>query len=157
MEELKNELVKIFCDRKVHIAGLVELTESRSGETVLRKVGQTGNYVPVTYQGGVLAFFVINGSVAVSSTRNFPVPLTLVLITDKRDDYKLLIRELDEYDYENINVNLSSIDNYYNYFQRSENKPFTENCFQFDLTIMENYEMCCSEYLSPTHPDRLCK
>jgi hypothetical protein len=157
MEELRDELIKIFCDRKVHVAGLVELTESRNGETVLRKVGQTGNYTPVTYQGGVLAFFVINASIQVSSNRNFPIPLTLVLVTDKREDYKLIITGLDEYEYENMNVNLSSLDNYYNYFQRSENKPFTDNCFQFDLVVMENYKMCCSEYLSPTHPDKLCK
>ena len=146
MEELKDSLVEIFNSGKVHIAGLVELSESRNGQRVLRKVGQVGNYTPITYSGGVLIFFVANDSIEISQSRNIRVPIKVVIVTDCYDDYKKFISEIGDYDYPDLTLNMNSLSNYYQYFEEDENKPFTANCFEFSLTIRDNYELCCNEH-----------
>ena len=145
LQETQDLLKDVFCDRRVHYAGLVELTKSRMDSEiveVLRKVGQTNNFQPLTYEGGVLVFYTVSSFTVEGSTAK--VPLTITVISDNYDDYKLVISAL--YDLEPLEVSLDSQSIYNKYFVEDENRPFQNYASEYRVTIVDNFSLCCEEY-----------
>lgn len=130
-------------------AGLVEETATRDGDKVLRKVNQFGNYEPIWYRNGTLAFVMITGDIEIDSSRDGKTEITITVITDDFYNDEPLISNLDSYLFPNFTVKKNSQDIYYKYFKEDKDKPFTAYAFEITLKIKQNYKTCL-EYLKNT-------
>jgi hypothetical protein len=139
-----------FCDRRIHFAGIVETTKSRLGGIeivdVLRKVDQERNFVPVVYEGGVLAFITIDNEIVFNSNRNGIIDASLIVISDSYGDHKSIIANLDRYDFSEVRLTLDSQNIYNRYFEENDNKPFQGYAFEIKLQFSDNYQFCCESF-----------
>jgi len=145
LQEVQDIFSSLFCDRKVHLAGLVEFTKSRVSQemvNVIRKVGQTNNFTPVTYAGGVLVFYTVDPFIVESSYSK--IPLIITVLSDDYNDYKKIIEALNEC--EPIEVSLDSQGIYNKYFVEDDNKPFQNYASEYKITIIDSFKLCCEEW-----------
>lgn len=145
LQETQDIFQGLFCDRRVHYAGLVEFTKSRIGGEVvdvLRKIGQTNNFQPLTYEGGVLVFFTVDNFIVENSYSK--IPLNITVISDDYNDYKLVIEALSDLD--PIEVSLDSQGIYNKYFVEDDNKPFQNYASEYRVIIQDNFKLCCDAW-----------
>ena len=137
MEDLEQILEEVFCNRAFDYKGQVEFTKSRIDQDitdVLRKVSQEENFEIITYEGGILAFYVLadNFTIVAKTAR---VPITLVFISNRYADHERLIAKLDRYEYDDIEVSLNSQLIYNKYFVEDVNKPFQGFAFELRFNV----------------------
>ena len=142
LQEVQDIMETLFCDRAKY-AGLVELTKSRMDTEmvdVLRKVGQTNNFTPVTYDRGILVFYTVEPFTV--ERRYSKIPLVITVITDDYEDYKEILKALSE-EIDTIEVSLDSQGIYDKYFIEDENKPFQNYASEYKVTIVDTFDLCC--------------
>jgi len=139
LEELKKTLSNKMCNKRHRIIGLVEETRSRDG-VVLRKLNAMGNFQPIVYERELLIFFSIDGKVTIDKSKNIPLSINMVVITDDYNDISMIIESLDEYDFLPLDMNFGSLQIYDKYFDFDANKPFQGYAFELAINIRVNYK-----------------
>jgi hypothetical protein len=149
LESISENLEAIFCDRRIRFCGIVEKTRSRIGieiVDVLRKVEHERGFQPIVYEGGILAFIVLDSEMVFNSNRNSSFEATLVVFSDQYGDHKDIIANLDRYDFQEVRLLLDSQGIYGKWFNEDDNKPFQGFAFEIKLNFSDNFSLCCPSF-----------
>jgi hypothetical protein len=144
LQDVQDILESVFDDRAKY-AGLVEMTKSRIDTEmvdVLRKVGQTSNFTPVTYDRGVLVFYTVD-PFTVDQSGYSKVPLTITILSDDYDDYKEVLGLLSS-EFNSVDVTLDSQGIYDKYFVEDENRPFQNYAGEYKVIIGDDFSLSCT-------------
>ena len=141
LDSIEDSLRDTF--KSLDYKGLVFKTESRDKETVLRKVNHTSGSEPITYRNGTMVFFTIEDTFKVVS-KSAEVQVKFVCVTTRWEDLFDFVNCFDlDYGSASVEVNPNSLDVYYSYFEKMNDKPFTEYAFEVTVTLREDFKKIC--------------
>lgn len=148
LQDISESLDNAFCERQINFAGIVEFAKSRNGTDivdVLRKITQERIFVPVVWDGGILAFIMLD-TINYNESRRGIGEATLVVISSQYGDHETVLKALDKYDFPKLSLNLNSQSIYDKFFVEDNNKPFQGFAFELKFDFNDDVKLCCESF-----------
>lgn len=134
--EVIEQIKDVFCG-EIEDYGILDLTNGRNGETLLRKINHVNNFTPVTYKGGNMIFTIASDTIQVDRYSNAIVPVKVVIIVN--DWYRLgeIINALDMREIQEVSIDTDSLAVYERYFTPIQDRPFSGYAFELSFNTNE--------------------
>jgi hypothetical protein len=134
--EVVEQIKDVFCG-DIEDYGILDQTNGRGGETLLRRINSFNNFTPITYKGGNMIFAIASDTIEIDRHSNATVPVKLILIVN--DWYVLgeVIKALDMKELQEVSIDTDSLAVYERYFTPSDDRPFSNYAFELSFNTNE--------------------